>query len=216
MSTLARKLKAMGACREAVKWAKDHKWPDAWQKCERGDWLLWLCGAMQGKEGWPPRQQIVLVACDCVELVLPIFEKKYPDDKRVRECLETTRKWANGEATIEDVHKARAAAYAAATAATATAAAYAAYATAYAAYATYAAYDAAADAAAYDAYDAADADAATAAYAAADAAYARQDMQNKYAEFCWQRLTVPKKWSSHYQPVGRDWRGGAAEEDGRV
>ena len=128
MSTLARKLKAMGACREAVKWAKDHKWPDAWQKCERGDWMLWLCGAMQGKEGWPPRQQIVLVACDCVELVLPIFEKKYPDDKRVRECLETTRKWANGEATIEDVRKARAAACAACAAAYTADAADAAYA----------------------------------------------------------------------------------------
>lgn len=140
MSTLARKLKAIGACTEAVEWAKGHKWPDAWQKCERGDWMLWLCGAMQGKEGWSPRQQIVLVACDCAELVLPIFEKKYPDNKRVRECLETTRKWANGEATIEDVRKARAAA------------------------------------AAY-------------AYAAA-----RQDMQNKYAEFCRQRLIVPKEW----------------------
>ena len=214
MSTLARKLKAIGACTEAVEWAKDHKWPDAWQKCERGDWMLWLCGAMQGKEGWPPRQQIVLVACDCVELVLPIFEKKYPDDKRVRECLETTRKWVNGEATIEDVRKARAAAYAAAIAATADAAtatadAYVANAAAIAANAA----DAAANAAYADAADDADAsadatdaaaaaayatanaaNAADAAAAAADAAYARQDMQNKYAKFCRQRLTVPKEW----------------------
>ena len=195
MSTLARKLKAIGACKEAVEWAKGHKWPDAWQKCERGDWMLWLCGAMQGKEGWPPRQQIVLVACDCAELVLPIFEKKYPDDKRVRECLETTRKWANGEATIEDVHKARAAtadatadatAYAAAAAYAADAAAAAAAAAAYAAYAADAA-DATADATAYAAY-------ATAAAAAYAAACAPQDIQNTCAEFCRQRLTVPKEW----------------------
>ena len=179
MSTLARKLKAIGACTEAVEWARGHKWPNAWQKCERGDWMLWLCGAMQGKEGWPPRQQIVLVACDCVELVLPIFEKKYPDDKRVRECLETTRKWANGEATIEDVRKARAAACAACAAA-------------YTADAADAAYTA--DAVCAAAYAA---DAACAAAAVCAAAYAHQDMQNKYANFCRQRLTVPKKWLSH-------------------
>ena len=87
--------------------------------------MLWLCGTMQGKKGWPERPAIVLVACDCAELVLPIFEKKHPNDKRVRECIEVTRKWAAGEATIEEVRKARNAAYAA-TAAAADAAAYAA------------------------------------------------------------------------------------------
>ena len=122
--SLARKLKALNACSEAVSWAKDRNWPTAWQECQRGDWMLWLCGTMQGKKGWPERPAIVLVACDCAELVLPIFEKKHPNDKRVRECIEVTRKWAAGEATIEEVRKARNAADAAtATAAAATAAA---------------------------------------------------------------------------------------------
>jgi len=122
--SLAGKLKALGACSEAVSWAKDRNWPTAWQECQRGDWMLWLCGTMQGKKGWPERPAIVLVACDCAELVLPIFEKKHPNDKRVRECIEVTRKWAAGEATIEEVRKARNAADAAtATAAAATAAA---------------------------------------------------------------------------------------------
>ena len=121
MTTLARQLKAIGACKEAVLWAKDYKTlRSAWEACERVDWMLWLCAKMEGKKGWSTRQQIVLVACDCAELVLPIYEKKYPDDKRVRNCIEVTRKWANGKATIEEVRQARraaAAAYAAAYAA---------------------------------------------------------------------------------------------------
>ena len=114
MSTLARQLKAIGACKEAVLWAKDYKTlRSAWEACERVDWMLWLCAKMEGKKGWSTRRQIVLVACDCAELVLPIYEKKYPDDKRVRNCIEVTRKWANGKATIEEVRQARRAAAAA-------------------------------------------------------------------------------------------------------
>ena len=30
------------ACREAVTWAKDKSLEEAWEQCERGDWLLWL------------------------------------------------------------------------------------------------------------------------------------------------------------------------------
>ena len=123
MANLSRQLKAIGACEEAVIWAKDYdSLGNAWKACERGDWMLWLVGKMQGKKGWPTRQEIVLVACDCAELVLPIFEKKYPDDKRVRNCIEVTRNWANGKATIDEVRSARYAAAAAAYAAAAAAA----------------------------------------------------------------------------------------------
>ena len=157
---LARQLKAIGACKEAVLWAKDYKTlRSAWEACERVDWMLWLCAKMEGKKGWSTRQQIVLVACDCAELVLPIYEKKYPDDKRVRNCIEVTRKWANGKATIEEVRQARRAAYAA-----------------------YAAAAAAAADAAYAAYAAADA-------TAADAT-ARLRTYKQCAEFCRKRLAI--------------------------
>src|SRR5271168_1861443 len=96
-ATLARKLKALRACKEAVAWAEGREWPAAWQECERGDWMLWLCGT----KSWPERKAIVRVACDCAELALPIYEKNYPNDSRVRDCIETTRKWTCGEATLE-------------------------------------------------------------------------------------------------------------------
>jgi hypothetical protein len=72
-----------------------------------------------------------LFACDCAERVLPIYEERYPGDERPRRAIETTRRFANGDATREELYAAAdAAAYAAAYAAAAYAsAAYADYAT---------------------------------------------------------------------------------------
>jgi hypothetical protein len=98
-----------------------------------------------------------LFAADCAEHVLHLWTKRYPNDPRVADCIAEVRRFANGEATLDEMRQARSAAYAAFDAA------------AYAAYDA-AAYDAAAYAAVYAAYDAAAYDAA--AYAAVYAAYA--------------------------------------------
>ena len=63
-------------------------------------------------EGWNERTAR-LFACDCAERVLPIFEKEYPDNKRPRNAIEVARKFANGDATQEELAAARAAAWAA-------------------------------------------------------------------------------------------------------
>jgi hypothetical protein len=110
------------------------------------------------------------IAVDIAEIVLPLYEAQYPSDKRVRDCIETTKLFLAGHVSLDQLlFKCQAAADAASDAADA--AAYAAYDAADAA--AYAAYDAA-DAAAYAAYDAADA-AAYAAYDAADDAYYAAD-----------------------------------------
>jgi len=99
----------------------------------------------------------VLFAIYAARLVLDIFEKKYPDDKRPREAIEAAERYAksptkkNKDAACA---AADAAAYAAAYAAHAAAHA-AAYAAAYAAHAAAYAACAAADAAAHAAYAAA-------------------------------------------------------------
>ena len=107
--------------------------------------------------------------------VLPIYESQYPNDSRIKDCLQAIKDFKNGKITIEILNEKRHAAYAAYTAAAAadadasyTADAAAAYAAAYAA-------DAAVYVAGYAAvYTATAAYAAvytaTAAYAAADAA----------------------------------------------
>jgi len=118
-------------------------------------------------------------ALHCAKQVLPIYEAKNPNDKRVSECIEATERYLNGKISIDELMDKRSAAAYASYAATAAYASYAADAAAYASYAADAA--TAADAAAYadDAADAANAAAyasyasyaATAADAAAYAAY---------------------------------------------
>ena len=58
-----------------------------------------------------------LFAAGCAEHVLPIYEQQYPDDKRVRLCIEASRRFAYGEISREELaayDAARASAYAAA------------------------------------------------------------------------------------------------------
>lgn len=47
------------------------------------------------------------IACDCAEQALPDFEREFPDDKRVRQLIEVTRRFADGEATKEELAAAR-------------------------------------------------------------------------------------------------------------
>ena len=131
-------LDSLGACSVAKRWAEGKSFHVVWITCKRGDWLLWLCGKMDDKKGWPTRKQLVLAACACAETAL----KYVPEgEERPRIAIETARKWARGKATLEQVKEAANNAHYAA------AAAYAAYAYAYAAAADAAAAAYAADAA---------------------------------------------------------------------
>ena len=129
------KLKQMSACKDAIAWAgKYHSLQECWEKCERGDWLLWFAGKI-GID----RKILVLAACDCAERSLKHVKK---GDDRPKIAIETARKRAGGESvTIEDVRHAAHAAHAPAYAAYA--AAYAAAHAAHAVYAAHAAYAAA-------------------------------------------------------------------------
>lgn len=51
-----------------------------------------------------------LFAADCAERVLPIYERDYPTDKRPRMSIEVARRFAEGQATPEELAAARAAA----------------------------------------------------------------------------------------------------------
>ena len=138
----------LDACSEAQEWASGKSLAVVWKTCKRGDWLLWLCGKMADKPNWPTRKEVVLATCDCAKLALKYVPK---GEERPRKCIETTRAWASGNATLDEVRAVRrsAAAHAPPYAAPpALAAAYAAYAAA--------AYDAAAYDAAYAAYAATD------------------------------------------------------------
>ena len=139
-------LSEIGACSSAISWVMAGKFSDlesAWLACEEPQYLLWYAGRKSGGSESDGRKKLVLCAMACAKLALPIWEKRYPKDDRVRVCIETAEKWAHGDATISDVRLARQecrkAAYAAADAlTTATESAYAAYAAADAAAYAYA------------------------------------------------------------------------------
>jgi hypothetical protein len=194
------------ACREGKNWLVDH-WP-----AERSEWTItealeagceishaaWLAARVS-----PAYLRAVVVwAADCAERVLPVFEGRYPDDKRPRAAIEATRRCIDDPSA--DNRQSIAAAYAAARSAAnfvaaaradaADAAARAAYAAAdaaaRAAYAAARAYAADAAARAADAVAAAAADAAVDAYAAQAYAAAPRAAADLQTERQWQRVRL--------------------------
>ena len=96
-------LEKMGACPDAVKWAKGYKtFRNAWRYCKCGDWMLWYLGRKDAD-----RKRLVSAACGCARLAL----KHVPEDEeRSLKAIETAEAWTRGEATLDEV---RAAAWAA-------------------------------------------------------------------------------------------------------
>src|ERR1700674_5812415 len=144
LMTLQEHLASLDACQAARDWAVDKTASQAWQECDRADWMLWWSARTKKNT----KQQIVLAACDCARLVLHLVTV---GEYRPRLAIEAAEKWAtNPNPTVENAaaDAARAAAYAAARAAARAAADAAARAAADAAAdAPRAAADAAADAA---------------------------------------------------------------------
>jgi len=116
--TLKRQLIALGACKDATEWAKDYRTlADAWQNCQRGDWMLWLVTQTLGKEQDSiGRKRLVFAVCQCARLGLP-----YTTDVRVLAAIEVTERWTFGQTSIQEVRDAANAAADAANAADAAA-----------------------------------------------------------------------------------------------
>src|SRR3990167_10919556 len=70
------KLNQLGACPEALVWAEDYEsLEEAWQKCERGDWMLWLAGRLSGRPESKSRKLVVLATCQCAKVSLKYVQK---------------------------------------------------------------------------------------------------------------------------------------------
>src|ERR1700678_2589890 len=106
-------------------YARTISYKEFWDNSPRGDWLLYFAA----KEGSTPHKLIVKAACQCARLSLPYVKQ---GELRPLQAIETTERWLEDKATIEEVNLAAAAAYTAA------------YVAAYAAYAA-SAYDTAYD-----------------------------------------------------------------------
>lgn len=111
-------LKQHDACESAIKWASQY--PDlatAWDNCQRADWMIWLHNK---KIIQISDRDLRLFACDCVRHT-PIGGGRTAwdllTDERSRNAVEVAERYANGEATDDELIAAEKAARAAAWAA---------------------------------------------------------------------------------------------------
>jgi len=146
-------LRELDACSEAVEWMRELSPDDAWAKCVRGDWMLWLLGRVDD------RRNLVALVCQCARLALP-----HDKSGTAIVAIETAERWVAGNADLDEVRRAASASSASAAAAAYTFSA----ASASASSASAAAASASSASAAASAY-------AASAYAAASAASAASD-----------------------------------------
>ena len=94
-------LNGVGACAEARAWARLMDPRAAWEECPRADWLIWLC-ARVGVD----RAKIARAVAACVRQVLPIWERRFPEDGRPRGAVEALEAWAEGRLGPDEVRSA--------------------------------------------------------------------------------------------------------------
>ncbi len=134
-------LTTLGACDEATAWVRSHGGDlnTLLTECSDGDWLVWYARRVLCVRA------LRMYACDCAGNVLHVYEALCPNDSRPRNAIAVARRFANGDATREELAAAEAASAAASAAAYAAARYAAAYAASSAAYAAAYAADAAAE-----------------------------------------------------------------------
>jgi len=107
MKKQIKKLEKLDPCIDALEWVKkQEKRQQAWDDCERGDWMLWLLGRLCGDD----RRELVSTACECARLALPYVTK---GEERPLIAIETAERWVKGDATIEEAKDAAYAVHAA-------------------------------------------------------------------------------------------------------
>ena len=101
MTPLDRLLTRLGACEDARTWTKTQpNIPAAWKACERADWMLWFLAKTAN------RKLVVSLACKCARTALPLYERKYPGDKRPRVAILAAERSVRGKATLDEVRAA--------------------------------------------------------------------------------------------------------------
>ena len=99
------KLEKIDACRDAREWVATQKnYKEAWQNCERGDWMLWLAKRLKVDD-----RKLTLAKFKCANQVRHLMK-----DQRSIDALDASEKYGNGEIGREELNAAADAAAAAA------------------------------------------------------------------------------------------------------
>ena len=90
MRETIKQLREMDACNDALDWLRtlddDTTHQQAWDACQRGDWMLWLLERTATEQD---HKKLVAVAWECALLVLRHCGAKCPEYMRVGGCVGT-------------------------------------------------------------------------------------------------------------------------------
>ena len=97
-------LEKNNACKEGIDWCEENcdTMQDVWDSLERVDWLVWVAT----KEGVLTDKELRLFACFCARQNWHLLT-----DERSRNAIEVAERFANGNATDEELKAADVAAY---------------------------------------------------------------------------------------------------------
>jgi len=101
---------------QGVAWLREECWrfePAGVTQQEGDKWVTSKGRLLRQLTTWNSRTQR-LFACDCAEHVLPLYERRHPNDARPRNAIAVARRYATGEASVEELRRAQVAAAAAA------------------------------------------------------------------------------------------------------
>lgn len=87
-------LQSLQACQEAVDFVLQHaSIEEAWQRCNRGDWMLWLSARVLDAGPWTDSRRPLLRCCvGCLNLVSDLWTE------RTAQAIDLLKKWLDGDA----------------------------------------------------------------------------------------------------------------------
>ena len=103
----------VGACDDGAVWAEGKSARIAWETCQRADWMLWALDRI----GYDDKKTLRLYACACVRRTPLANGRTVWDllpDERSRTAIDIAERYANGNASVDDLTAAGTAAWAAA------------------------------------------------------------------------------------------------------
>jgi hypothetical protein len=95
------KLKDMNACDKAIQWLEHNQFKyfqEAWDACERGDWMLWLIGQTTDRENEAKLRKLTLAKARCAKLVIHLMS-----DKRSKNAVLVAEQFGMGRATRQEL-----------------------------------------------------------------------------------------------------------------
>ena len=84
------RLEYLTACDEAIEWAKNKTAKEAWDQCERGDWLLWWA-----KKENTDLRKLTLAKARCAKTVIHLMK-----DQRSIDAVEAAEKYGLGHLSL--------------------------------------------------------------------------------------------------------------------